>query len=750
MAYPLLPYSQLVLDLEHEVPGVYEMPFALRAKASEVDMTRLDAALRSAIRNHPVFSMRLDASGHHPSVFIDELQGLSHSMSITEEDGFILIEGTINRILGDATSIKILADDFCRAYCGLELEPDRYQDYLRTYWEHRSPERDASLEKWFDEMFGSVPYPVRPHTDVSLDDRKFQYFDIFKDTLPYDEAALHREHITPSGFVSLCAALAIMDYEGADAAALTWAYAGRDSLMEQRVFGSLHRDIPFIIRRSGSPDDLFWQARAQLRSGIAHSIYPYTLTPPHTEVWNYAVNVLQQPDLGEALAAFPFDIEMLGPEDGARQVAYSLLDIELTESDDGPLALTYKYSAAHYEPESISRFASLVRANAGWLLGGHSRATHGLEALLDNDPALKAQVIHSLTLASERCPDVRMNPVRTLEDLYAFLDRFLLSMPWESLGMGEEISTFRRMDQSTGYFLYLFDQPLPELEGRGYLYPSVQYIPAVAAWIKDFNNEWRLYLDGPDSWDAGCLAAVSSDPLFGLDRGWYESPDHWHCWNEFFSRRLSSPAARPLGPEAVAAPADGILQMPVRIGDDSVLAVPEGVTLKTAVARSVADLLGDSLYRDAFAGGMFVHQMLDFYDYHRFHCPVDGTVVDVRLIPGISGSGGVVEWDSARGLYAYANPDELGFQMIETRGVVVIDAGELGLVALVAVGMAQVCSVNWTSGIEPGREVRKGDELGYFLCGGSDVVLLSQKNVNLRLASAPGKHLLMGEGLMKY
>lgn len=748
MAYPLLPYSQLVLDLEHEVPGVYEMPFALRAKVSEVDPARLDAALRSAIRNHPVFSMRLDASGHHPSVLIDELQGPSHSMSITEEDGFILIEGTINRILGDATSIKILADDFCRAYCGLELEPDRYQDYLRTYWEHRSPERDASLEKWFDEMFGSVPYPVRPHTDVSLDDRKFQYFDIFEDTLPYDEAALHREHITPSGFVSLCAALAIMDYEGADAAALTWAYAGRDSLMEQRVFGSLHRDIPFIIRRSGSPDDLFRQARAQLRSGIAHSIYPYTLTPPHTEVWNYAVNVLQQPDLEEALAAFPFDIEMLGPEDGARQVAYSLLDIELTESDDGPLALTYKYSAAHYEPESISRFASLVRANAGWLLGGHRRATHGLEALLDNDPALKAQVIHSLTLASERCPDVRMNPVRTLEDLYAFLDRFLLSMPWESLGMGEEISTFRRMDQSTGYFLYLFDQPLPELEGRGYLYPSVQYIPAVAAWIKDFNNEWRLYLDGPDSWDAGCLAAVSSDPLFGLDRGWYESPDHWHCWNDFFSRRLSAPAARPLAAAPVVAPADGLLQESWAIDCDSRLSVPDGACLKTASVRSVAELLGDSPFRSCFAGGLFVHQMLDFYDYHRFHCPVDGIVRDIRTIGGISGSGGVVVWSSERCRYEYANPGEPGFQMLETRGVLVIDAGPLGLVALVAVGMAQVCSVNWTPGLQPGSKVRKGDELGFFLCGGSDVVLLSQKNVNLRLASAPGKHLLMGEGLL--
>lgn len=139
--------------------------------------------------------------------------------------------------------------------------------------------------------------------------------------------------------------------------------------------------------------------------------------------------------------------------------------------------------------------------------------------------------------------------------------------------------------------------------------------------------------------------------------------------------------------------------------------------------------------------------MLDFYDYHRLHSPVDGAVLDVRTVNGISGSGGVVIWNAERGIYEYANPGEPGFQMLETRGVMVIDTGSEGLLALVAVGMAQVCSVNWLPELQPGCSVRKGDELGFFLCGGSDVVMLFQKDANLHPTATPGTHLLMGESL---
>ncbi|MCQ2182426.1 MAG: phosphatidylserine decarboxylase [Bacteroidales bacterium] len=748
MTYPLLPYSRLVLDLMKEIPGIYEIPVSLRARAAEVDIKRLESAARAAIRNHPVLSMKFDSSGHHPCLLPDEFHGPYHSVRIYKDGDYVFLSASFNRILGDMTSLVILAEDFSRAYRGLELETDGYVGYLEAYERMKGSQRYASSKKWLQNEFGTLSCPVAPSTDSPSDSTEFKDTGLLYGSIPYSETLLHDEHVTLSGFVSLCTAMAIMDCEGTDEAALTWAYSGRDSIGEQRIFGSLHKDIPFVIRRSDSPSELFRQARQQLRSGIAHSDYPYTLTPPDTAVWNYAVNVVHQPDASEVLSTFPFKIETVENTDSKPQIAYSLLDIELGKVSDGSASMLYRYSAAHYRKESMERFAALVSSNAEWLLGGHHRATRRLEEIISSDKDVSACILHSIQSAAEHCPDLRMNPVRSLDGLYSFLDRFLTSMPWESLGLGEEMSLFRRIDQSTGYFLYLFDQPLEELEGRGYLYPSVQFIPEVAEWIKAFNNEWREYLDSPASWDESCLRSVSSDPLFGLGCGWYESPDNWHCWNDFFSRKLSGPAARPIGEATVTAPADGVLQETWRIADNSCLEVPEGVCMKTASVRSVAELLGDSPYRECFAGGLFVHQMLDFYDYHRFHSPVSGTLLEFRTIDGISGSGGIVVWNPGLGRYEYSNPGEPGFQMLETRGAVVIDAGSLGLVAVVAVGMAQVCSVNWTPGLKAGTEVRKGDELGFFLCGGSDLALLFQKNVNLQVASEPGRHLSMGEDLM--
>jgi hypothetical protein len=41
--------------------------------------------------------------------------------------------------------------------------------------------------------------------------------------------------------------LAIADYCGTENAALTWAYEGRETEDEQRIYGSLHRDVPFQL-----------------------------------------------------------------------------------------------------------------------------------------------------------------------------------------------------------------------------------------------------------------------------------------------------------------------------------------------------------------------------------------------------------------------------------------------------------------------------------------------------------------------
>lgn len=177
------------------------------------------------------------------------------------------------------------------------------------------------------------------------------------------------EYLSFEGIFSLCAALSIADSCKTDEAALTWAYEGRETDKEQHIYGSLHRDIPFKINHKSEiinhKSVLIREARNQIRSGIAHSDYPYTLTAPYSKRWNYAVNVLRVKDSEDVLQKISLPIEIVSTP--KQKYAYALLDVEIHEKEDS-LQLVYRYSATHYKPESIQKFAALVRKYVEWLI----------------------------------------------------------------------------------------------------------------------------------------------------------------------------------------------------------------------------------------------------------------------------------------------------------------------------------------------------------------------------------------------
>lgn len=68
---------------------------------------------------------------------------------------------------------------------------------------------------------------------------------------------------------------------------------------------------------------------------------------------------------------------------------------------------------------------------------------------------------------------------------------------------------------------------------------------------------------------------------------------------------------------------------------------------------------------------------------------------------------------------------------------------EIGYVACLPVGMSQIASVNFSFEDE---YVCKGDEMGYFLFGGSDFILIFQEQAKFKLdKKIQGRHVLMGE-----
>ena len=371
-------------------------------------------------------------------------------------------------------------------------------------------------------------------------------------------------------------------------------------------------------------------------------------------------------------------------------------------------------------------------------------------AIMDSDPELKALMEKSIEKGVAVNPDRKTNPVQSLDEFYDYLDWCAVCMPWEMIDVSETYpSIYDQIDQSLIYFYYYLDQPLKELEDRGYYYPTVQYCPAIVEWCIKYASSWGEYLSTPESWNDDYFNAVVESGDFGFSEGWYGDENRWKTFNEFFARHLISPDVRPIAETELVAPADSKPQGIWKIDEKGDIIQPEGVLIKSRQFNRVSDLLGpDSSYGDAFAGGTLTHTFLDVNDYHRYHFPVSGTVVEMNKIPAMDAAGGITVWDEESGRYVLQS-QVIGWQAIETRDSIVLDT-DYGLVAIIPVGMSQVSSCNFTEGLSVGDKVEKGDELGYFLFGGSDIVMIFQDGVDVNMVvPEDGKggysHVLMGE-----
>jgi phosphatidylserine decarboxylase precursor len=377
-----------------------------------------------------------------------------------------------------------------------------------------------------------------------------------------------------------------------------------------------------------------------------------------------------------------------------------------------------------------------------------------LIAMMDADPALKAMLVKSLALAAAENPDRQTNPAQTLEEFYDFIDWSFVCMPWNILKDLPQPRLYEQIDQSLDYFYFALDRALPELEGKGLYRNSLQYHEPVRGWLIKYAKTWGEFLSTPASWNEEYLKKAQADERFGLTRGWYEDPANWKTFNDFFARYLKSPDQRPIAASeddcVVVAPADSVPQGVWQIDQRSNLVAREGVAIKSSVVYSIHELLGkDSAFKDAFAGGILTHTFLDVQDYHRYHFPVAGTVQEVAILAQDDAAGGIMLWNAEKKKYQLDATVE-GWQFIETRGVVVLQTAKYGLVAAIPVGMSQVSSVNFEANVKPGAVVKKGDMLGAFLFGGSDFIMLFQKDAGFQITAPAAEqggyqHILMGE-----
>lgn len=371
----------------------------------------------------------------------------------------------------------------------------------------------------------------------------------------------------------------------------------------------------------------------------------------------------------------------------------------------------------------------------------HEQTTLDFIKLLE-DQDIKQLVIDSIDQAKTINPDKKTNPVQSLDELYDFLDWSVKCLPWNAIKNYKYPTLYANVNQSINYLWFIFGQQLEKLKDNNYYLPTLEYHEPIASWIKDYSKAWGNFLNTKESWNDDYFKLQFSDDAFGMNNNWYSKENIWTTYNEFFSRKLIDPSVRPIGNAEFVSPADSTPAGSWPIDEKGY--VKDEIEIKNHKVYNINNILGkESKYKDYFNGGTITHTFLDVNDYHRYHFPIDGKVVELTKISDFNGAGGETYYDKETKEYKL-NSDDTSWQIIETRDVMILET-KFGYIAVIPIGMSQVCSCNFEDNVKVGKEFKKGDPLGFFLFGGSDIVMLFQKDIDFIPLFNKDKHILMGE-----
>jgi phosphatidylserine decarboxylase len=332
----------------------------------------------------------------------------------------------------------------------------------------------------------------------------------------------------------------------------------------------------------------------------------------------------------------------------------------------------------------------------------HVPVVEDLVQLLQARPDLRAALEGAI-----RTADLKGLP--DMDSFLTYLDGFVTFVPIE-----HEMPTTRQLR-------YIVNQAPGDQLNRD---------KSFSAWMKKLGEAWGQFLDTPAS--ASGIPSFVARPNYNIG-DYFVGPSGWLTFNQFFAREVKPgkrPIAEPHNDRVIVSPADATFEGKWDIDANS------KVTVK-GISWPVAKLLDGSPYQNVFENGIFTHSFLNLDDYHRFHVPVAGEIKEVRNIHGRV-YGDVIRRPDGT-LYPV---DGETYQVDQERGLIVIDSPEVGLVAVLPVGMGFVSSVNLTP--EVGARLEKGDEFGFFLFGGSDIVMLFQ-NKKVMIDAEVGRKYLQGQ-----
>ena len=396
------------------------------------------------------------------------------------------------------------------------------------------------------------------------------------------------------------------------------------------------------------------------------------------------------------------------------------------------------------------------------IMEAHKAVVEQLKSILDDNPEMKKSLGESLKAAvnlskngnsSKKTPPLNKNLYRaidkefngkgwpeTVEAYYDYLDIYVRMIPnesrdpeypnaWTSDGTknGYNQKVYDLLCQS----YWLIDQE--DTEGK-----TMQSYPDFANWLVSFANAWGTFLDTEASLTKESLQSFKDDKS---DKGesvynfslYSDNESSWKTFNQFFYREFNQaykktgisplrPIADPDDNTTIVSPADCTFKAYYPIDNEG--NVTEMKLKGTHTIGTVDELLEFSKYGESFYGGTFIHYFLSPFDYHRFHAPVSGEILEIIPVEGKVYLN--VNTDSI-GQFDAPDGGENGYEFTQARGLVIMDAGpEVGKVAILPIGMCQVSGVDMYTELQ-GENVVKGQEFGKFRFGGSDIIMLFEK-----------------------
>lgn len=185
------------------------------------------------------------------------------------------------------------------------------------------------------------------------------------------------------------------------------------------------------------------------------------------------------------------------------------------------------------------------------------------------------------------------------------------------------------------------------------------------------------------------------------------SNDPYSSFNQFFIRRFKQGLRQyPTTLNEMGAPAEARYFAYDSIKDDELIPV-KGKFLNAPL------LLANPKWQDVFKDGPCLLARLCPVDYHRYHYPDHGKVLDFYPVHG-----------KLHSVNPLALKEKEDIFSTNERVVTILETENFGKLAYVEVGAIMVGKIIQSGSL---KDFKRGDEKGYFLFGGSTVIVLGEK-----------------------